>query len=637
MPSVVVPLLALALAQGGGAVPAEPTQVSLPVVVRDAGDRPVATLTAEDFDVTSVTDGGAPIRVLDARFISARQSASSAGAAPSGAARTTDAADGADDATTPEPGAHLFALFLDEYHVAAADSARVRALLEDFIQRHTSPRDWFLVVKPLDPLLALSPTRGPASALSAVASFEGRLGDYVPRSAFERELIAADPVRIDRARARIATSAVQAIATRLGQLGATRKAFLIVGQEIVGQEFDPLRALGRLGEPLPAIDAIVRAAERGSVSISTLDPRAMPHTPSPALLQSSQRTRVAPSRGRGVDATDATVSAPETHFAQLVRLTDGRTIRAPFDGGLSGLAADLGDYYVLTLRGADDGQYHPVDVRLARPGLYARARPGYWAPSAEALARASRDAAARPTRPALLPLRSSSLIVPWFGQERIDADRTRVTFVWDVAPRRAGDRARGLPPSRVVVSAKAADGTTLFDGTVQALSSGMSTVSAVAFEARPGRVRLQMSIQDASAHELDTDVREVVVSAFGGTVGLGTPRVFRARTAREYNALTRDPAAAPSASRTFARTERLLFRVPLHTTAGAAAPVVSAALVTRSGHVMRGVPALYISDSSVVSTDLPLAGLAAGEYVVRWLASIDSDEARETVSFRVTP
>lgn len=633
MGSVVAPIIlaltpALTLAQGGGAVPADPTQVSLPVVVRDARDRPVATLTAEDFDVT---DRGTLVAVREARFVAARRD----GPDPVGTTRapgapgTLDAAD-----ETPEPGARVFALFLDEYHVAADDSARVRALLEDFVQRHTTERDWFLVVKPLDRLLALSPTRGPLAALSAIASFEGRLGDYAPRTDFERELIAADPVRIDRARARIATSAVQAIATRLGQLGATRKAFLIVGQE-----FEPLRAVGRLAEPLATIDGIVRAAERGSVSISTLDPRAAPLTPSPVPPQPPPRTKVAPSRGPGVDATDAriAVGAAETLFAQLVRLTDGRTFRAPFDGGLSGLTVDLGDYYLLTLQGADDGQYHAVDVRVARPGLRARARPGYWAASADARARASRDAMSRRTLPALPPLRSSPLIVPWFGQERIDADRTRVTLVWDPAPSRAGDRTRGFPPSRVVVTAKAADGTSLFDGTVHALSSGMRALATAAFEAPPGRMRVQMSIQDASARELDTDVREVVVTGFTGAVALGTPRVFRARTAREYNALAGDPAAAPSASRTFARTERLLLRVPIHTASAASAPVVSATLVTRAGHVMRALASPQSSDASFVTTDLPLAGLAAGEYSVRWLLSSGADEARETVVFRVIP
>lgn len=639
MPSVAAPVLlasalALALVQDGGGVPADPAQVSLPVVVRDARDRPVATLTAEDFQIT---DRAAPIRVVDARFIASTPARpDSAGTAGAPGSDT-----GADVATTLEPGARLFALFLDEYHVAAADSARVRALLEDFVREQTTARDWFLVVKPLDPLLALSPTRGPSAALAAIASFEGRLDDYAPRTAFERELIAADPVRIDRARARIATSAVQAIATRLGQLGSTRKAFLIVGQE-----FELPRAAGRLAEPLPPspplpmIDAIVRAAERGSVSISTLDPRATPLTPVPAVPQSSERTRVTPSRGQGVAATDAgiAVSPPETLFAQLVRLTDGRAFRAPFDGALSSLAADLGDYYLLTLRGADDGQYHAVDIRLTRPGLRARARPGYWAPSAEALARSSRDAIdRRRALPALPLLRTSPLIVPWFGQERLDADRTRVTFVWDPSPMRAGDRMRGFPPSRVVVTAKAADGATLYEGTIHALSSGMSTLATAAFDARPGRVRVEMSIQDASARELDTDVREVIVSAFPGVVGLGTPRVFRARTAREFNALASDLAAPPSASRTFARTERLLFRVPIHAGSSAAAAVVSAMLVTRSGHVMRPLPSRYATDAAFVTTELPLAGLAAGEYSVRWLASMGADEARETVLFRVIP
>lgn len=626
--SVVAPVLALALAQGGGPAPSEPTQVRFPVVVRDAKDRVISTLSLEDFEVT---DRGSALRVLDALFVpSASDPARNLGSGP------VDA--GPEDTTVPEPGARVFAFFLDEYHVDPADTGRVRQILSDFLRRHATPRDWLLVVKPLDPLLALSPHRGPSAALDAVASFEGRLGDYTPRSAFERDLIAADPVRIDRARARIATSTVQAIVTRLAQLGPARKAFLIVGQE-----FEPVRAVGRIGDGLPTVDAIVRAAERGNVSISTLDPRAMPAAPpTDPVLQPPPRTKHAASRRPGVDVQDAgsvavTVAPAATLFSELVRLTDGRTMREPSDRDLSALAADLGDYYLLTLGGADDGQYHPVEVRITRSGLRARARPGYWAPSAEALARSARDVSTIRTAPTPPPLRSSRLIVPWFGQERIDAGRTRVTFVWDAAPTRAGDRHRGLPPSRVVVHARASDGTAVFDGTVQALSSGMGTMAVAAFEAPPGRVRLQMSIQDVSARELDTDVREVVVSAFTGTVGLGTPRVFRARTAREFNRLARDLAATPSAARTFARTERLLFRVPFHTTSADVAPIVSASLVNRAGQVMRALQTRRTDDAPFVTTDLLLAGLAAGDYSVQWRASTGQDEVRETVSFRVTP
>lgn len=630
MGSVVAPVLtlALALAQGGGLAPSEPTQVRFPVVARDTKDRVVSTLSPEDFEVT---DRGAALRVLDARFVPAASD-------PAGSLGSGEVDSGPQDTAVPESGARVFAFFLDEYHVAPADTGRVRQILSDFLRRHTTPRDWLLVVKPLDPLLALSPQRGPSAALEAVASFEGRLGDYTPRSTFERDLIAADPVRIDRARARIATSTVQAVVTRLAQLGPPRKAFLVVGQE-----FEPVRAVGRIGDALPTVDAIVRAAERGNVAISTLDPRVMPPAPpvDPAL-QPPPRIKHAASRRPGADVQDAgsaavTVAPAGTLFSELVRLTDGRTMREPTDRDLSALAADLGDYYLLTFSGADDGQYHPVEVRMARSGLRARARPGYWAPSAEALARSVRDVSTIRTAPTPPALRSSRLIVPWFGQERVDAGRTRVTFVWDAAPTRAGDRNRGLPPSRVVVHARASDGTAVFDGTVQALSSGMGTTSVATFEAPPGRVRLQMSIQDASARELDTDVREVVVSAFTGSVSLGTPRVFRARTAREFNRLARDLAAAPSAARTFARTERLLFHIPFHVTSAVAAPVVSASLVNRAGQVMRVLQTRRTDDAPFVTTDLPLAALAAGEYSVQWHASTGQGEVRETVSFRVTP
>lgn len=621
MSAAVAPLLVLALAQGPGPAPVDvpPPVVSLPVVVRDARDRPVTTLTAQDF---IVTDGGVAVRVVDARFVTSGANVTGrAGGPPQQGPDPREPA-------IPEPGSRVFAFFLDEYHVAAADSARVRELLRDFVQRHTDANDWFLVVKPLDPLLALSPRRGSAAVLAAIASFEGRLGDYAPRSAFERELIAAEPARIDRARARIAASAVHAITTRLAQLGEARKAFLVVGQE-----FEPLRAAGRLGDPLPSIDAVVRAAERGNVSISTLDPRLI----FPAPMSAPPVANVASSQAARVDPSDsaATSDRSQSLLGRLVRLTDGRALRAPFEGGLSGVAADLGDYYVLTLDAAGDGQYHALEVGFARPGLRARARPGYWAPNIEVLARVAREMA-RPAAFLPPPLHSSSLIVPWVGQEWVAADRTRVTLVWDPAPTRAGERARGLPPSRVVVRATAADGTGLFDGTVQALSGGMSALSVATFEARPGRMRLQMSIQDASARELDTDVREVVVTAAVGAVGLGTPRVFRARTAREYNALAANPRSAPSASRTFTRAERLLFRVPWRATS-MRPPVVRAELVTRTGHVMRELSSGYTSEAPFVTTDLPLAGLAAGEYTVRWHATLDADEARETVSFRVTP
>ena len=52
---------------------------------------------------------------------------------------------------------------------------------------------------------------------------------------------------------------------------------------------------------------------------------------------------------------------------------------------------------------------------------------------------------------------------------------------------------------------------------------------------------------------------------------LTTPRVYVARTAREFQAIKADPAAAPTATREFRRTERLLVRLDAVAPGGAAA------------------------------------------------------------------
>lgn len=588
-----VPLLALTVAQGpaGEAGPAGVPPVTVPVQVLDDRGRPVTMLAPPDF---RVTDGGVAVRVVDARYVPP---------APASA-----------PGLGPEADGRVLAFFLDEYHVAAGDSARVRDALTGFIRRHVTPQDWVLVVKPLDPLLTLTPVRGAAAALEAVASFHGRLGDYEPRTAFERDLIAADPVRVDRARARIAFSAVQAIVTRLAPLGLARKAFVIVSEG-----WEPARAGVRSGvlsgETLAGLDAIVRVATRSNVAVSMLDPRADVDRPAPA----------------------EPTSPSANPLAELVRHTDGRAIRAPFDADLDTVAGDLGGYYLLTLAGAGDGQFHPLDVSLGRAGTRVHVRPGYWALAADEIARlAPAPTGGRDPAPQI-PLRTSRLIVPWFGQERLDAARTRVTFVWDPSPTRAGERSRVLPPSRVVLTARTREGAIIYEGIVQSVSSGFHPLATASFTAPPGRLRVQMSIEDASARVLDTDVRDIVVGAFAGAAAFGTPRVFRARTAREFNELVADADAPPVPARSFTRGERLLFRLPYYAAPGSAPGVVTAVLVNRSGQVMRRLAAARSAQGAFVSTDLLLSSLAAGEYGVQWRATGDTVDLREAVSFRVTP
>jgi len=216
-----------------------------------------------------------------------------------------------------------------------------------------------------------------------------------------------------------------------------------------------------------------------------------------------------------------------------------------------------------------------------------------------------------------------------------------VSFVWEPAARVPGDRSRTLTPVRITLKASKPDGTLVFEGAVRPTGpfipagAGDEPPQAV-FEAPPGRLRVQMSIEDAGSRVVDTDVREVVVGPLSGPLVLGTAEVLRASNARAYRALEADAAAAPVAARVFSRTERLLIRVPVY--AADQSAFLEASLASKPGtSSMRALPVTRSSRPDVYEVDLPLAGLAAGDYVVELRAKSPSGNANDVVAFRVTP
>jgi VWFA-related protein len=588
---------ALAVVLSSQAEPASTSAsvVQLDVVVHDARGRTLEALTPDSFRVGTEDE---PFTVVSSRFVPA---ASPSSTEPPPMLSTRDD----ERAAARRPGARVVAFYLDEYHVTPAAAAAVRDAVATFIRERTVPGDLLLVHKPLDSLLELRLTLDRAAALAAVASFEGRRGDYAPRNRFEREMIAGDPARIDDVRAHIAMSAIQAMTTHLAQLPDTRKAFVVVGEGFA------LPSARRGGAPLPTVDGIGRIANRHTVSIYAADPS--PDAGAPRLAAATAN----PVRALAVE-------------------TGGRVLPMATGEGLAPLSSDLGGYYLLTVSGPADGRFHAATVRVTQAGAQVRTRRGFWTASADELVAARLAAAPPPPRRMVPPVRTSRLIRPWFGQSRGEAGRTRVTFVWEPAPSAlAGMPARGLPPSRLVVQATAEDGSVVYDGVVEPVTGDVGGAASLAvFDVPPGRVRLRMSIEDAASRVLDTDVRDVLVGGLAGPVVVGTPAVFRTRTARAFNALVERADAAPSASREFSRVERLLIRLPIYTAAG---PVsATAALVNRAGQAMRDLPVDYHGDSGYI-IDLPLASLAAGEYAVSVRAASGQNEVRETISFRVTP
>ena len=108
-----------------------------------------------------------------------------------------------------------------------------------------------------------------------------------------------------------------------------------------------------------------------------------------------------------------------------------------------------------------------------------------------------------------------------------------------------------------------------------------------------------------------------------------SPRVFRGRTARDMRELQGD-AAVPTASREFSRAEQLLIRVPAY---GAPPPELSVSLISPARQIMRQLP---VTAGPVGEVEIPLAGLAPGNYSVEIAAKSPAGAAKETVVFRVT-
>jgi hypothetical protein len=234
----------------------------------------------------------------------------------------------------------------------------------------------------------------------------------------------------------------------------------------------------------------------------------------------------------------------------------------------------------------------------------------------------------------------SPLIRPWFGMSPAPGGHTRVQFVWEPVGRVPGDRSRALPPERVTLKATQADGTPVFEGSVLAATpvsvAAMPTDPHQAvFDVPPGRILVQMTIENAVAQVIDTDVRDVPVTALTAPLVLGTPQVRRARNAREFRALQANPEGAPVAGREFARAERLLVRVPVFTEGDR--PVVTARLLSRMGAPLRDLEIGAAEGSNEQQIDLPLAGFANGEYIIEIVARSAGRDVKESLRFRVVP
>ena len=586
----------------------------------------------------------------------------------------------------------VFVIFFDDYHTRLANSLAVKRPLSEFVEKQIRPNDLVAVMGPLTPVSELSFTRNKASILSAVNNFEGRKFRYEARNQFEREYERQPTEVVEQVRNRVSMSALEGLAVRLGSIGEGRKSVIYVsegftallppqmrnqdasvpclsptqpgcnpavGSPSVGENnmneerarwFGQADVYGRMRE-------IFTAFNRNNASIYALDPRGL----------SNYEYDINENIGPQQDSSALRMTQDTLH--SLAEETDGKAIvnRNDLVGGLQQLVRDSSYYYLIgyTSSAPSDGKFHEIKVNVKRRGIDVRGRRGFWAATTEDLTRATTPTPATPRAidealaALTVPPQASQYVRTWIGTERGEGGKTRVTLVWEPVSGPPG--ARREQPGRVSVLAATDKGDLVYRGrmpdqsgpaafgsfaTAPNAASGSAASSAAAapaamppqrivFEAPPGPLELRLSVEAAGGGVLDNDVKKFTVPDLTSPeVAISTPRVFRARTARDVQNLTRDGAAVPSTTREFSRTERVFIRFDTYA-AGSDMPAVTASLMNRNGQKINDVPVAAATAGGTHQIDLGLASVPPGEYLLEITVKGASGENKTLVPLRV--
>jgi VWFA-related protein len=625
--------------------------VRVDAIVTDKQGNPVADLKQTDFEVL---EDGKPQTIESFRFVKVDGTAPVETVSPIRTRADEERAAANEDA-------RIFVFFLDDYHVRLGNSMAARKPLMEFVQNNLAPGDLVAVMYPLSPLDTVSLTRDHQSVIRAIERFEGRKFNYEPKNSTEQRYALYPAETVERIRRQVSLSALEGLAVKLGALREGRKAVIVVSEGFTAllppQLRDPVAAMPGLGnqarrnptagqnstaeeraEFLGQIDVqqemqeVFNAANRSNTAFYTVDPRGL------ATGEFDINENV------GLQRSNESLRQTQDTLRVLADETDGRAIvnRNDFGRAMKQIVADSSAYYLLgynSTQAPQDGKFHEIKVRVKRSGTEVRARKGYWALTATETARA--NAPAPPPLPAGVGKALSSLSDPargrfvrtWVGTERGQNGKTRVTFVWEPIAAQPGVRRESA--TSVSLLAVSPEGETFFSGEVPASSSDPTApVRQTAFEVPPGRLQLRMGVNGANG-SIDTDDREVVVPDLTSTdVTIATPRVYVARTARDFQQIRNDPNALPTPSREFRRTDRLVVRVTAYGP-GDAAITMSARLLNKQGAKMADLP-IAAAQGQPGLIDLPLAALAPSEYLLELSATSEGHQpVKELIAFRL--
>ena len=558
----------------------------------------------------------------------------------------------------------VIAILLDDYHVRRGNDMAIREKLASFVMQ-LNPRDLVAVLYPLTPVSDLVFTRNHEVVANALMRFQGRKWDYTPRNLYEEKYASYPAQAVEQIRAQVSLSALRALSIHLGSLRQGRKSVLFVSEGLtynippnftnpndprapisIGPRNDPAQGMGgyqqssqdffREADMLNDLKYVFDFANRANTSIYTIDPRGL----APFEYDINQGVALERDRDHLRQTSDT------LHI--LADETGGRAIvgRNDFLGGLRQMLQDSSSYYLLGYNSSiakNDGRFHPIKVRVKRPGVDVRARKGYWALSADDAKRAEEGPAKIASNlPPEVSEALSTLAAPargrpaltWVGTGRLDDGKTQVSVVWEAQS--AAAQSAGAA-ARVNITASSPKGDLFFRGKGEpdADAAGRPRGGTVTFSVPPGPLDLRIVVEGAGGEVLDTEAKSLTVPDYNASgVTIGTPRLFRARTARDIGTLRATPAARPTAGREFTRTERLLVRFTAWGPGGAA-PLVKAKLLNLRGEHVADLPAPAPGPEGSYEFELALSPYAPNDYLIELRSGDGADAVRVLTAIRI--
>jgi VWFA-related protein len=576
--------------------------VTVDVAVTDRQGRPVTDLTIDDFDVR---ENRVPQTIDTFKFIEIDDTVDV------DPARNREIRSLADqERELQRDDVRVIVIYLDDYHTRLGNSMFMRERLARFV-RGLHPRDLVALMTPLMSTEALTFSRNHDATARQIMAFVGRKYDYTPKHPAEEVYQYLTPQQIEMLRNQIVATGLEGLAVYLGTVRDGRKSVLFVSEGMMSSLPPGVRTTGLYGgtggaaqpprtlqEQMAAGGAITAGtqasqlqlldlmkdifleASRSNTSFYSLDPRGL----------AASEFDIADTVDSRADRAALNESMDTLRI--LSSNTDGRAIVNANDPqpALQQMLRDSSAYYLLGYTSTEaprDGKFHPIQVEVKRKDVEVRARNGYWAYSEDDIARATAPSFSRPDDvikafDAISEPEVGRVFRTWWTAARGTDGRADVTLIWEAL------RPDREVPDTVTVTASTPDGQLVHRGRAARVPDplGRRVAGRLTFAAPPGTLLLRFVAENADGDRLDTSEREVAVPNLAvASPVVTTPMIFRARTARDIEALRAADNPLPATVREFLRTERLFVRFQVYMPGGVpASPQLR--LMNRNGDVM---------------------------------------------------